>query len=334
MSSTERSSSKDALVSPVPGLDLRLLRYVIAVAEELHFTKASMRLHLATPSLSRQIHQLEQAIGYALFERQTRTVALTPAGFAFVTEARRALLYARRAVEAGAVANSGRRHALRVGYTPLLCAVVLTQIDRTFMQTMDGVPLHFQSMYSVAQIDQILGGRLDVGLVALPVATNDVHTDRLFRSRLVAAIPEDSELAASVAVGPKELAGQPIIWFERFINPPLYQYFVDCCQQAGFAPNIVYEVSTAMEILDSVAAGMGISFVKDTVPSRFRPQGVAFRELAVPELALDIGVAYRVEDRTENLLTLLQVLKQLSDRYRNCGSSAVDPGSGCLPLTG
>jgi DNA-binding transcriptional LysR family regulator len=319
--------NKDLYTAPLPGLELRLLRYVIAVAEELHFTKASMRVHLATPSLSRQIRQLEQTLGYALFERGTRAVALTQAGSAFVAEARQALLYARRAVEAGATANAGGTSVIRIGYTPLLCAALLAQIRQACARISDGTHLVFQSTYSTTQIDYILRGRLDVGLVVLPIAPGELRFDRVFQSSLVAAIPKDWDLAKREVIGPEEMAGQPIIWFGRHINPQLYQYLLERCQHAGFIPNIAHEVTTVMEMLDSVAAGVGISFVKDTIPSLFRPQGIVFREIAAPGLALDIGVAYRDGNNRENLITFFQALKQLSASYRHDELSAVIPVS-------
>lgn len=314
--------------SLLPSLELRLLRYVVAVAEELHFTRASARLHLSTPSLSRQIRQLEQLLGYPLFVRSTRAIALTPAGAAFVAEARRALTHAQRAVEAGAAATAGESAVIRVGYTPLLCAALLAQIRRAFAQCADNMPLRLQSAYSIHQIDQIQSGRLDVGLVVLPVAPSELRTDRMFRSRLVAAVPDDSGLARNAVIGPEDIAGQPIIWFGKLTNPQLYQHFVDCCRQAGFTPNIAHEVSTVMEMLDSVAAGVGITFVEDKVASRFRPEGIVFRELAAPEFVLEIGVAYRDEDCSGSLLALLEVLRQLSDCHRSDGASAVKPISG------
>lgn len=296
----------------LPSLDLRLLRYAVAVAQELHFTRASEHLHLATPSLSRQIRQLEQVLGYPLFERKTRTVALTPAGVAFVAEARRALMHAQRAIEAGLAASVGETNVIRVGYTPLLCAAFLQRIREAFAQSTSDTPVLFQSTYSTSQIDQILCGRLDVGLVVLPVAEGELRVERIFRCRLVAAIPESSDLAKKAVMGPEEMAGQPLIWFGERTNPQLYRHLLECCQQAGFMPNIAHEVTTVMEILDLVAAGMGIGFVKDSVPSHIRPEGIVFREIAAPEFAVDIGVAYVDEDCSEGLLAFLDVLKQLT----------------------
>ena len=324
MPSPEELPTQESFAFGLPGVELRLLRYVIAVAEELHFTKASMRLHLATPSLSRQIRQLEQVLGYTLFERKPRAVTLTPAGLAFVAEARHALFYARRAVEAGATIHAGESSVIRVGYTPLLCATLLAQIRHACAQFSAQLHLLFQSRYSITQIEQVLWGRLDAGLVVLPVAPTELHIDQLFQSRLVAAVPEDSPLAKNAVIGPAEIVEQPLVWFGKHVNPQLYQDFLQRCREAGFTPNIVHEATTVMEILDSVAAGIGISFVEDTVASRFCPRGIVFREIAVPSFVLHIGIAYRDGNCSASLLTFLRVLKELSGSYHNEERSAIN----------
>lgn len=316
-----------SLASLLPSLELRLLRYVIAVAEELHFTRASMRLHIATPSLSRQVRQLEQLLGYALFERKTREVTLTPAGVAFVAEARRALMYTQRAIEAGAAASVGDTGVIRIGYTPLLDTALLPQIRDSFAHAMHDATLLFQSTYSTAQMDQILSGRLRAGLVVLPIAASDLRTDSVFRDRLVAAVPERSNMATRPVLCPEDIAEQPIIWFGSLTNANLYRYFVESCQQAGFTPNITQEVSTVMEMLDLVSAGAGIGFAKESVQARLHLEGTIFRELAAPKLSIEIGVAYRDEAPSQSLAAFLQVLAQLSTRDHGNEASTVEPRS-------
>ncbi len=311
-------------------LELRLLRYVIAVAEELHFTRASMRLHIATPSLSRQIRQLEQLLGYALFERKTREVVLTPAGAAFVVEARRALMHAQRAIEAGAVASSGDSGVVHVGYTPLFDTALVPQIREAFAHTLNSEMLVLQSTYSMVQMDQIRCGRLHAGFVVLPIASGELRIDSVFRDRLVAAVPEGSELAKQAILGVQEIAAQPVIWFARLANPHLHQYFVTTCQEAGFTPKIVHEVSTVTEMLDLVSVHVGIGFARGSIQTRLHPEGIVFRELAAPELLLEIGLAYRDEDLSDSFLAFLGVLRQLSTHYRGDESSAIRPGPGVI----
>jgi len=322
------SASETHSASLLLSLELRLLRYAIAVAEELHFTRASARLHVATPSLSKQIRQLEQLLGYALFERKTRQVVLTPAGVAFVTEARRSLVYAQRAIEAGAAANAHNAGVVRIGYTPLLDTALLPQIRESFTRAMAGATLLFQSTYSTAQIDQILSGRLCAGLVVLPIAPGELRTSSVFRERLMAAVPAKLNVAMHATVGPEDIAAQPIIWFGKLTNPILYQHFVESCQRAGFTPNITQEVSTVMEMLDLVSVGAGIGFAKESMKTRLHLEGIVFRELAPPELSVEIGIAYRDGDSSTSLRVLRHVLSQLSTHHQDDGRSAVKPRLG------
>jgi DNA-binding transcriptional LysR family regulator len=154
-------------------------------------------------------------------------------------------------------------------------------------------------------------------LVVLPVFDSELRIDWLFQLPLVAALPEDSDLAKTALVCIEEVSHQPIIWFGKLISRSLYQHFINCCQRAGFTPDITHEVSTVMEMLDCIAAGFGIGFVKDTIPSHFRPQGIVFREFAVTEVALDIGIVYRDGDCAESVLALITILRQMAGRY--CG---------------
>jgi DNA-binding transcriptional LysR family regulator len=278
--------------------------------------------------LSKQIRQLEQLLGYALFERKTREVVLTPAGVAFVSEARRALVHAQRAIEAGAAANAHNAGVVRIGYTPLLDTALLPQIRESFARATAGATLLFQSTYSTAQIDQILSGRLRAGLVVLPIAPGELRTASVFRERLMAAVPEESGFATHATIRAEDLAEQPIIWFGKLTNPMLYQHFVESCQRAGFTPNITQEVSTVMEMLDLVSVGAGIGFAKESVKTRLHLEGIAFRQLTAPGLSVEIGVAYRDGDSSKCLLALLHVLAQLSTHHHGNGPSAVIPGSG------
>jgi DNA-binding transcriptional LysR family regulator len=312
--------------SVLQNIELRLFRYAIAVAEELHFTRASSRLHLATPSLSRQIRQLEETLGYQLFERTTRAIALTPAGVAFVAEARRVLAYAQRAVDAGAIAaaNDDTTDVVRVGYTPLMDGCQVRHIRELLSQADRSATIVFQSSFSLTQVDQILSGYLDAGFVVLPIAPGTLRTALVFRDRLVAAVPDKSKLAAHAVLSASQFSGQPVVWFGRLANPHLYQHLVESCRQAGFTPSIIHEVSTITEMLEVVARGDAVGFVKGSVQSQFRPQGVTFREVVRPELTLDIGFAYDDKHHGEKIGTFVDLLQQLRADGSACGPSAIN----------
>lgn len=299
---------------PFPtSVELRHLRYAIAVAEDLHFTRASEKLHLATPSLSKQIRQLEQVVGYALFERRTREVRLTPAGAVFVAEARQALAHVERAVACGAAASRGDSGVLSVGYTPLLDGARLILIRDRYAKANSGVPLQFHSSYTVPQIDHILNGYLRAGLVVLPLESEELRIASIFRDRLIAAVPADSALATQASIHPHQLASERLIWFGKATNPYLDDHLRKWCRRAAFIPNFAYEITTAEEVLDLVASGFGVSFVKASLQNCLHRQGVVFRELTPPDLFLDIGVAYRHHDPSRALQILLRVLSELSD---------------------
>src|ERR1700689_433256 len=133
-------------------VELRLLRYVIAVAEELHFGRAAKRLHLSPPALSKQIKDLERDLGYALFERRTREVLLTPAGSAFVVEARQVLVRLERAVECGYAASRGDTGVLSIGYSPWFRPSLLLGLQAKFAERVPGTRLALYSAYSTTQI--------------------------------------------------------------------------------------------------------------------------------------------------------------------------------------
>lgn len=296
-----------------PYLELRLLRYAIAVAEELHFARAAERLRLSAPSLSKQIKQLEAVLGYQLFERKTREVLLTPAGAAFVTEARQALVYAERAVECGTAASRGDTGVLSVGYTTAwIESSVLTAIRAAFSAKVQDTILTFHSACTVSQIDLLLKGSLQVGFVVLPADSGGLRMHRIWREPLALALPEDHRLTAQDEIEIRELTEEPMLWQARAVNPQLHDHLLRSCQKFGFVPNVVHGVKTPTEAIDWVAAGAGIALVRASTGERIQHKGVAFRRLAPPGLTIETGVAYRGDNRSEALKTLVQSLREQS----------------------
>ncbi len=296
-----------------PYLELRLLRYAIAVAEELHFARAAERLHLAAPSLSKQIKQLEEVLGYQLFERKTREVVLTAAGAAFVTEARQALVYAERAVECGAAASRGDTGVLSVGYTTAWVeSSLLTAIRATFSDKVPGSILTFHSACTVSQIDLLLKGSLQAGFVVFPADADGLRTHRIWREPLALALPEKHRFTAQDEIEIRDLNEEPMLWQARAVNPRLHDHLLKSCQKLGFVPNIVHGVKTPTEAIDWVAAGTGIALVCASTGDRIQHKGVAFRRLAAPGLTIETGVAYRGDNRSQALKALVQLLREQS----------------------
>ena len=152
-----------------PGVELRLYRYVAAIAEELNFTRASAKLHVAQPALSRQIKQLEDYLGTLLFERDRRGVRLTPAGEAFNAEARLTLFHAQRAVDGARAAKGQQKGPWKLGYTPLLDRRILAKVRQHLSVAHPTANIQLASSYTSEQADALMRGKLQAGLVILPI---------------------------------------------------------------------------------------------------------------------------------------------------------------------
>lgn len=300
----------DASLTTKHFVELRLLRYVIAVVEELHFGRAAERLHLSAPALSRQIKDLEDNLGYRLFERKTREVLVTPAGNAFVAEARRALAHAQRAVEYGYAMSCSDSAVLSLGYSPWFRPSLLVKAQFAFTQKLPNIVLELHSAYSSRQIDLILKGTLQAGIIELPVNGEGLQSHCIWHDELVVAVSESHRLAGQSEIAPEDLAKEPIIWIARSLHPALHQCFLESCRELGFLPRITQEVSSIFETLDLVEAGTGIGFVKRSMAGRLQASGVAFRELSGPKLSIDSGMVFRSDNASEALRALVALLRE------------------------
>ncbi len=293
-------------------IELRLLRYMIAVAEELHFGRAAKRLNISAPSLSKQIKDLEQSLGYALFRRKTRDVALTPAGAAFLLEARQALVHVERAVECGHAAHKGNAGVFSLGYSPWFRPSLLAEVQKAFAERVARVKLSLHSAYTPVQIDLILKGVLDAGIVVLPVAAEGLQARCIWHDELVAVLPSNHSLASQAKIDRQDLADEPVVWAAKVLNPTLHQSFLESCRRWGYVPNIVHEISTVPEMLDLIAQGEGIGFVKKSTAARTNESGIVFRELCSPGLFIETGLAFRTGNSSEALRVLIELLRDQS----------------------
>src|SRR3984885_8595767 len=167
----------------------------MSVAEKLHFGRAAKRLNLSAPALSKQIKDLEGVLGYLLFDRKTREVVLTAAGVAFMADARQALVHVERAMECGYAASRGDTGVLLIGYSPWFRPSLLVALQTAFAERRPKAKLAFHSAYSSAQIELLLKGTLQAGIVELPVNAEGLTTHCVWREELILAVPEDHPLA-------------------------------------------------------------------------------------------------------------------------------------------
>ncbi len=272
-------------------MELRHLRYFVAVAEELHFGRAAERLHIAQPPLSRQIRDLERDVGVELFARGTRGVELTAAGRAFLAEVRQVLAQAERALRAAQRAARGEAGRLRVGFVEAATySGILAEVLGFFRQHLPEVGLGLFELDSLEQAEALREGRIDVGIVhsAPPDAHRWLRVERVLDDGLVAALPRAHPLAARAQLALADLAAESFVFFPRFTGPVLHDHLIASCRSAGFSPRVVQEAAGWSTLAALVAAGVGVSFAPRSIAQVERP-GVVYRP--VRGLSVDMGMS-------------------------------------------
>lgn len=261
-------------------INLRLLRYFLAVAEELHFGRAARRLHIAQPPLSQQIRLLEQALGFPLFERTSRRVALTPAGETMVAVARQCFADLKQGVQAARLEARGER-VLRVGYVVTAILTFLPATVRAFRAQYPETHLQLREVSSSAQLQSLRAGNLDIAIVTDPVPDPLIRRHILLRDPLVLVLPVNRRFPRGGKKGLAKLATEPFLLFPRAQTPSLWDHIMKACSQNGFVPQVHQEAQSWHAIFGMVAAGMGIS-VAPASAMEHRVPGLAFRRLKAP----------------------------------------------------
>jgi DNA-binding transcriptional LysR family regulator len=258
-------------------MELRHLRYFVAVAEELHFSRGAARVHVAQPALSRQIRALEAEMGLRLFERDRRRVALTAGGAAFLEEARSVLRDVDRAVDTALRAARGEHGMLRIGYVPAVVYTGLPEIVRAFRKRLPGVDVRFQEMSPALQVEVLLAERVDVGFVRGPVHEPALAVTTVLEESLVAALPSGHRLGGHARLRLAMLASEPFVLQARSRGPGSHDQILAICRSAGFSPRVVQEGSN-IDVLSLVASGAGVAIVPTSLRV-IRRAGIVFRPL-------------------------------------------------------
>ena len=292
-------------------MELRHLRYFIAVAAELHFGRAAARLHVAQPAVSRQIRALEEEIGLSLFERDRRRVALTAAGAAFLDEARSLLGHVERAVVTAHRAARGELGALRIGYVPAVVHTGLPEIVRAFRKRFSGVDLRLQEMNPAMQVEALLGDQIDVGFVRGPVDEPAVASKTVLKEPLVAVLPSGHRLGRHKRLGLAMLAREPFVFQARSRGPGSHDHILAICRRAGFSPQIVQEGSYTDQ-LSLVASGAGVAIVPASLRA-IRRSGVLFRPLRERPMT-QLDMVWREEAASPVLREFLEHVRRLGAR--------------------
>ncbi len=245
-------------------MELRHLRYFIAVAEELHFTRAAERLHIAQPPLSQQIRDLEDELGVALFERTRRSVRLTSAGTRFLQRARQLLADAKFATEEAKRAGRGEIGELRIGFSSSLPMTTLLPASlHDYRERFPDVSLNLSEMFTQFQFDSLLQNQIDIGLARFngPEAPAGIAYIELRRDPLRAILHERHPLAAEPSLSLLQLAGERFITYPAEIGTGLNRLLRQLCRQVGFEWQSAQVAAEAITQIGLVAAGMGIAIL-------------------------------------------------------------------------
>lgn len=295
-------------------MELRHLRYFVAVAEELSFTRAALRLHIGQPPLSMQIRDLERELGVRLFERSGRKVALTEAGRVFLERARRILAETADATAEARRAGRGEVGELRIGFTSSLpYASTLPDVLRAYRQRYPQVRLQLREMFTTDQFEALASDALDVGFVRygnLPappgIAVTEIGRDPL---RLVMNVAHP--LAAAPALGFEALAGEDFITFPSDAGTGLPAILQQLCRKAGFEPRIVQTAREATTQIGLVGAGLGIALLPAPLECVRIPR-VRYVPLSDPEALFLLAVAHRALPPRPLLAGFLAVVEEMA----------------------
>ncbi|WP_043310240.1 LysR family transcriptional regulator [Pseudomonas sp. ML96] len=291
-------------------MELRHLRYFVAVAEELHFGRAAERLNISQPPLSQQIQALEQAMAVRLFERTNRRVALTEAGRLFLDEARAILQRVEGAVQLAQRAQRGELGELKVGFTASApFTSIMPRSILAFRQARPDVHLSLLEMSSGAVVQALLDRQIQVGVLRPFALPDSIEAIELFRDPLVAVLRADHPLAAGSEDGLSlsALAEEPFVFFPRSYGTGLFDQLNELARQAGFIPRIAQEANEAMTIIGLVAAGMGVSMLPESF-RRTRVDGVVYRTLLDPGATSAIWLARRRDERMPQALAFVEMM--------------------------
>jgi DNA-binding transcriptional LysR family regulator len=257
-------------------IELRHLRYFLAVADTLHFSKAAARLGIAQPPLSQQIRNLERLVGHRLFDRTTRGVKLTLAGQLLAERARGTMDKIQDDLAQVRRLGRGEEGTLTVGFSGSVMFTRLPAAIETFCRRYPKVELRLREMVTAAQIAALLDGTLDLAFLRDGDPTPGIVATTLLREPYLAVLPSGHRLARKRSLRVDDLRQEPFIFYARRMGPLAFDRTMTCCEQHGFRPNIVQEAPQWPTLIRLVAAGLGVSLAPACVATIVMP-GALYR---------------------------------------------------------
>ena len=289
-------------------VELRHLRYFVAVAEELHFGRAALRLHLSQPPLSQQIRRLEELLGYPLFVRTSRSVALTEAGTVYLERARRTLRTVQRDMEELRSVGQGEIGSLHVGFVGSAMLTTLPGIFRVYRKAYPRVHLHLHESFTARVAEGLENGTLDAGILRDGDVMETLQVTTLLSEPYVAVLPARHACAHQKSLSPGRLRDEPFVYYPRSAGARAFEKPMTIFEEHGFRPRIVQEASHWLTILRLVGAGLGVSVAPACVQRLVSPEVVCV-PLRDAKVVSEIELARAVGDTRPIVEHFLQIAR-------------------------
>ncbi|RPF19902.1 LysR substrate-binding domain-containing protein [Myceligenerans xiligouense] len=296
----------------------RLLRYFLAVAEELHFGRAAARLYISQPSLSHQIRRLEQALQTPLFVRSSRQVHLTSAGRTLLKEAPVALTALEQALEQTRLAGSGSAGTLRLGYTPVSSFGTFTVLLAALQEEHPDLTIDAREIFSAEIPERLSTGRLDVGLALAPQPFDGVGDEVLRREAVSALLSTRHRLAVAPKIPLAQLRDETLLLFPRRLAPAYYDGIVAACQEAGFSPDIrAFEDPPVNAMLARLSGGREVGLAPASFAEHAANLGssLTVRDVVDPQIAADLSMMWPTTDHSPAVAGVLATARRCAERH-------------------
>jgi DNA-binding transcriptional LysR family regulator len=292
-------------------MELRHLKYFVAVAEALHFGRAAKKLNIAQPPLSQQIMDLEEELGIKLFDRSKRKIQMTAAGSHFLKEAKQVLLHVEQAAETARRIHGGKAGHLVVGFVGSVIHTFLPEGLRLFRERFPEVELELHEMNTIEQMESLRAKRIDVGFLYTGAQDPMLASRTLTLAPLLAVLHNNHPLAGRKSVHIRQLAHEHFIANTRSSEPIVRDAFISLCHSAGFSPRIAQEAGQVQTVLGLVASGMGACLLPDFIKNIRRP-GVQYVPLSGSPPEVTLSVVWHTDNTSVLVKSFVNVIESYS----------------------
>jgi DNA-binding transcriptional LysR family regulator len=295
-------------------MELRRLKYMAVLAEELHFGRAAERLGIAQPALTQQIQALERELGVQLFQRTKRSVRLTVAGRVTLDEAIRTLQQADRTALVAQQAGRGQLGHIEIGFVgSAVFSGVLSKAISRFREANPMVELRLSELGILQQLDDVGSARLDLGIVRTPIKSLpvDVGIHVLYREPIILALPERHALARRKKIALKALCDEPFVGLQIHDGVGFNAQVAEICAGGGLSPKVRQRAGQFVALAGMVAGGLGIAFVPDSLRC-LRIADVVYRPLDDVAEQSNLAVVFRKSERSTAVVAFLEHMKKLA----------------------